>query len=313
MTQLQFGPRPRHRPFIVIGAGYLGQHIALQATRSGFDPVIAIKRQPIDLAGVKVHGFDISAPGGQKALTALVQGVSENKADASPLAIVYALSPDQRTPAAYQKAYHHGLQIVFNSLLDTAQKPNNFHIILTSSTSVYQEEGGGWVDESAKTWADQSDQNTAENQSQSRAVAQGEKLLQDSGHIWTVLRYGGIYGPARRSFVQRVINNTEFLALGEPIFTNRIHVVDGARIAVHVAINPACQNQSFNAVDTDPADRNEVVTFLWQKFGDPSRPLNTTDNRQLITHSSHKRVMSGKIQATGFTFKYPSYKEGYET
>lgn len=271
---------------LVIGAGYLGAETARQALTSGFAPVIITRRNPEVLPGAQSLRLDVHDP-------ATLESLPHTDV------LVYAISAQGSSPEAYKKAYHDGL---LNVLKSTSRWPKKPHILYVSSTSVYREETGAWITEETHDLA---------SAGPSTAMVLGEKCLRESGFPYTILRFGGIYGPGRLSIVNRVKSGVEMLYSGDPLYSNRIHVSDGARIILHAAKTKACENRVFNVVDEAPANRNDVVRWLHQRLG-LSSPLSSTADRSLLSVRGNKRCSSRALKETGYTFAFPTYREGYD-
>src|SRR6185369_11478108 len=114
-------------------------------------------------------------------------------------------APEQRDEAAYRGLYLDGLR----RLLDRVQTPR---IIFVSSTAVFAQDAGEWVDEDSPATAD------AFNGRVLRA-AEGELSAHHQG---IVLRLSGIYGPGREAMLRRA----RTADAGRRHWTNRIHVDD---------------------------------------------------------------------------------------
>jgi nucleoside-diphosphate-sugar epimerase len=108
--------------------------------------------------------------------------------------VVYAASPGGRDDAFYRTAYVEGLRNLIAALSAQGQEPRR--TIFVSSTAVYGQTRGEWVDEDVGDEA--------------RALlgppaARGRsRLLRESGLPGVVLRLGGIYGPRRARLVDEV-------------------------------------------------------------------------------------------------------------
>ena len=301
------GPTSLVNQLIVLGAGYLGQKVALQAVERGFQRVVGIRRQQLSLAHVDTLALDLLESEGQSSLKALCKSlVTSRSSDSGKLqrvGIFYCLSPDSGDEDAYRSVYQKGLSTLLR-ILDESGAPEEFHVVLASSTSVYQDHDGSWVDESTTD-------ERPPTHGTGRMIYEGERLLRHSTVQSTILRFGGIYGPERRYFVERVRHRQEPLFDGQPLFSNRIHVHDAATMVHFCLQNRSCHGQTFNGVDCDPAARNDVIQYLWSQFGDSRITLEHTSNLSAIRHRGNKRVKSEKIRSLGFSFKFPSYKEGY--
>jgi uncharacterized protein YbjT (DUF2867 family) len=69
-----------------------------------------------------------------------------------------------------------------------------------------------------------------------RCIRAGEQLLWDSGWPAVVVRFGGIYGPGRTRLIDSVRDGSATRPAGPPIFTNRIHRDDCARVLEHLLV-----------------------------------------------------------------------------
>ena len=97
---------------------------------------------------------------------------------------------DARDPAAYRRAYVEGLV----NLLARLPTPGP-RVIFTSSTSVYGQDDGSWVDEASPTLPPRET---------GRILLEAEAALSGSGRDFSILRLGGIYGPGRTRLLETV-------------------------------------------------------------------------------------------------------------
>ena len=98
-----------------------------------------------------------------------------------------------------------------------------------------------------------------------RRLLEGEALVAAAPFPGTVLRLGGIYGPGRRSLIERARSG----AAGGPAFTNRIHRDDAAGALAHLARLPAAA-PCYVGVDSEPATEAEVLAWLARRLGAPA-------------------------------------------
>src|SRR5262249_35295810 len=129
--------------------------------------------------------------------------------------VVYAASPAGRDDAFYRTAYVEGLRNLLAALTARGQKPRR--TIFVSSTAVYGQTRGEWVDETSPTQP---------THSWGKRLLEAEALLRESGLSGVVLRLGGIYGPRRTRLVDEVRQGRAAVARGGPRYTNRIHRED---------------------------------------------------------------------------------------
>jgi nucleoside-diphosphate-sugar epimerase len=257
---------------LICGAGYVGVELARQLAARGHHP-IALRRRPEPIEGIETVSADLSAP-----LT-LPPNLD---------AIVYCAAADERSDAAYQRAYVDGVRNVIAAMKGTER------LLFTSSTAVYAQDDGSIVDESSPAMA----MGTA------RLLREGEALVHAAGG--TVLRLAGIYGPGRDRIVRMVKEGTA--RLGSDAFGNRIHLRDCAGALAHLLEleRPA---PTYVGVDLAQDTLDDVYTFVARELGVPVPEVGDGDARSRGT--GRKRCSSALLRASGYTFQVPSYREGY--
>lgn len=268
---------------LVAGCGYVGGRLAEMLVRDGHD-VWGLKRDPSSLpTGVKAVGADVTEPATLTDLPPDLHGV------------VYAVSPGHRREDAYRRAYVLGLRNVLDAVGST-------RMILVSSTGVYGDKGGAWVDEETPP-----EPETATGQ----VIAEGESLVRERGQPGVVLRLGGIYGPGRTWGIRRVLSG-EAPCLGPDVYGNRIHRDDAAGAARHL-LTLADPDPVYLGVDRDPAPLREVNAWVAERAGvaDPCQGVDPDDVRTGGRRGSNKRCSSQRLVDAGYTFAYPSYRDGY--
>ena len=266
---------------LIAGCGYVGSALARQLVQDGHE-VFGLRREPRDLPdGVVPVAADL-AEGHD--LEAIPDGLD---------ACVMAISADGRSESAYEAAYVRAVRNL-RSLLE-GESPDCQRWVFTSSTAVYGDESGDWVDEETST---------SPSSFTGRTVLEGERLVLDSAIPGrTILRLGGIYGPGRTRLIDSV-RAGEATCPPEPTYTNRIHRDDAAGAIRHLlALDDP--DEVYVGVDTDPAERCEVLTWMAEQLGVPAPGSGPGSNR------GNKRASSARLQATGYTFRYPTFREGY--
>ncbi|MBQ0719801.1 MAG: NAD(P)H-binding protein [Gammaproteobacteria bacterium] len=271
---------------MLLGCGGLGRKLAQQLLTAGHR-VVAIKRSapPALVPGLDVIVADITL---QSAMDKLPVDVDQ---------VVVLLAPAQRNENAYRQLYHRGLQNVLGHFASAGVEP---HWLLVSSTSVYAQCSGEWVDEDSPAQA---------------SCFNGRALLEAEQDLWahsdksTVLRFSGIYGPGRESLLRRVRDGVP-VQDDPPYYTNRIHEADCVGIlcfliARRVAAKPL--EKLYLASDSAPAPLAEVALWLSQTM-DCRPPAKLGDS----THkNSNKRCSNRKLLALGYALRYPTYRQGY--
>lgn len=164
-----------------------------------------------------------------------------------------------------------------------------------SSTGVYGDTRGAWVDESAPL----SGRRPARNAADRAWLALGAR----------VFRLPGIYGP-RRSALDRVAVGQAHRVGGSGVFS-RVHVDD---LAAGVLAGFDAAPGAYNLADGRPCHQDEVVTFAAALLGLPQPPLVSLDSLSPAArafHAEDRRVATGKARRLlGWTPRYPDYRAG---
>jgi nucleoside-diphosphate-sugar epimerase len=168
-----------------------------------------------------------------------------------------------------------------------------------SSTGVYGDTGGAWVDESAPTGTGR---RTARSDADARWLALGAR----------VFRLPGIYGPGRSPFDRIREGKVHRIELPGQVFS-RVHVED---IAAGVAAALDAPTGAYNLADDLPASANAVTEEACRLLGVAPPPLQSIDEAGLSPmargfYAENRRVANGKAKRVlGWTPRYPSYREG---
>ncbi len=202
-------------------------------------------------------------------------------------AVIYQATPSARTEGAYRQAYVAGL-VNLLSRIDCRR------LIFVSSTAVFGQQSGEWVDEQSTT------EPALFN---GRILLEAEKLALDRGGV--VVRFSGIYGPGREHLLRQVRTGQATCRPDPPQWTNRIHADDCAGVLEHLLEigNPA---PLYCASDSSPAERCEVLTWLAGQLDVPLPVLVNDEGADC-----GKRVSNRRLLASGYEFQYPDYRTGY--
>lgn len=239
-------------------------------------------------------------------LPAEIEGVAADltAADLPPIpadttAVVVAIAADSSTEAAYRTAYVDGLSHVLDALERDGVTPRR--VLFVSSTAVYGDAGGGWVDESTTT---------APGSFSGRLIREAEDLLfKRLGGTATspvVLRLGGIYGPGRTRLIDQVRSGAAVIPEA-PRYTNRIHRDDAAGAIVHLCTMAEDPEPVYVGVDDDPAELGDVLRFLAAQLGLDVPPSGDVGEAR----GGNKRCSNALLRKSGYSFTYPTFREGY--
>lgn len=178
-----------------------------------------------------------------------------------------------------------------------------------SSTGVYGDHGGGWVDETTPP-------NNPEGHRDRRLMAEEawQQLARDSGLPLHIFRLAGIYGPGRGPF-QKVRDGSARRIIKPGQVFSRIHVEDIAQV---LAASIAWPNPGaiYNVCDNEPAPPQDVIEEAARLLGLPPPPAVPIEDANLppmalAFYRDNRRVRNDRIRRElGVTLKYPTYREG---
>ena len=273
---------------LVAGCGYVGSRLASSLVEDG-DRVWGLRRGPTDLpVGVTAVRADVT--------DASTLGVLPKNLDA----LVFAVSPDSRDPAAYRAAFETGLQTLVRAVREGS--PDLRRVVLVSSTGVFGQRDGRWVDEG--TPPEPCDETGS-------ILLEGERGLRALEPEAVVLRLGGIYGPGRTRTARRVVGG-EVGCPPPDRYTNRIHRDDAAGAVRHL-LRLASPEALYLGVDREPAPLRDVYAWIAERAGvpGPCAGSGTEVGAGESRRASNKRCRSDRLEASGYRFAYPTYREGY--
>ncbi|MEZ5582295.1 MAG: SDR family oxidoreductase [Candidatus Competibacteraceae bacterium] len=272
---------------LIAGCGDVGMSLGVALVKAGHR-VWGLRRCSAALpAGIHPLVADLAIPASLQALPPALDYV------------YYTAAPDGFSEASYQAVYVDGIRNLLTALENANQ--NLRRIFLTSSTSVYAQHQGEWVDEDSPAEA---------THFSACLIRTGEDWLWQGDYPATVVRFGGIYGPGRTRLLDSVRQGTATCV--ESLFTNRIHRDDAAAVLLHLmtVAEPAAL---YVGVDDEPARQCQVMRWLAQQLDvtEPTVTASAEENEKRLR--ANKRCRNARLRASGFQFRYPSYREGYQT
>ncbi|MCU1128263.1 epimerase [Stenotrophomonas maltophilia] len=178
-----------------------------------------------------------------------------------------------------------------------------------SSTSVYADRAGGWIDERSEA-----DATEAAGVQRRRAETQWRALAEERGIASAVFRLPGLYGPGRNALLQLSQGRARHVVRPGLVF-NRLHVDDLATVVIASMQRP-CVDGLYLPTDDEPAPSQEVLAFAAQLGGFAMPPAVAWDDPALSPtlrrfYESNKRIDStGTREALGWEPRFPTYREG---
>ena len=211
--------------------------------------------------------------------------------------LVYCAAATDHDEAGYRAAYVQGLEHVLEWLGDYGQVPNR--LLFVSSSSVYGQQEGEWVDESSPA--------VAAGYS-GRVMLEAEQLALKSGIPASVVRLTGIYGPGREWLLTQVRRG--YRVVDEPpLYANRIHADDAAGLMaclLEADRRGVALDDVYIGVDDEPAALADVVGWLREYLG-----VTEWADNDSVRRTGSKRCSNARARALGWTPMYPSFREGY--
>ena len=214
--------------------------------------------------------------------------------------------------SGYEKSYFDGMQ----SLLRWAQKGTVRTLIYTSSTSVYPDSDGSWIDEATPL---------APSTPMNEVLIRTEGLLREaveSGQIpsGVVLRLAGIYGPGRHYLLDTLWEGADKLPGVGDYYLNLIHRDDAAKALLRALDQPVAGYRCWNLADGAPSTKEAIVAWSANRLGlktpsfDPEL-VTARMQRRLFADGRppNRRISSQRIRdELGWEPDYPTFAEGYE-
>jgi nucleoside-diphosphate-sugar epimerase len=265
-------------PFLIIGCGYLGQRVA---TAWPGGPVAALTRG---------RAAELTSLGIQPHIGDVLDSVSLQSLPAVSM-LLYAVGLDRSAGRSMREVYVDGLANVLKNVHCAGP------FVYISSTGVYGQTNGEWVDENSLT---------EPIEESGRVVLAAEQTLRQLRPDAIILRFAGIYGPNRVLRRQALLN-------GEPLtndadkWLNLIHVADGVQ-AVLAAFRQGKPGETYLIADDEPVTRRDFYTRSAELLDAPPAQFATTgatgrEPNRSIRNSHAKKLL-------GWQPEYRSYREG---
>ncbi|WP_444985417.1 NAD-dependent epimerase/dehydratase family protein [Halomonas mongoliensis] len=271
---------------LILGCGDIGIGLG-QRLKSVGQRVVGVRRNVQALAdsGLEAAAADLTDPA---TLTALP--------DADVL--IYVASADRFEEEAYRAAYAEGLRAVLAEF--GARKKAPRRVFFVSSTSVYPQQAGEEVDEASPA---------EPTGFAGMLIREAEQALFDHVLPGTAVRFSGIYGPGRDRLIRQVSEGR--IAPESPaMYSNRIHRDDCVGVLAHLVERELGGEEVealYLASDCEPAPLHEVMSWLARQLKVEATEIIQSPLRRRAS----KRCSNARLLASGYAFRYPSYREGY--
>lgn len=254
------------------------------------------------------QGWDVAATARSNTARHAADGVTAIPVD-DRSALVEALKTTQAIlvtapPQAYGCP---GLNSLVPALAEAGAFPD--WIGYLSTTGVYGDRRGGWVNEQSKLAAQ-----SVEGARRVGAERDWLEVGQGMGLTVTVFRLPGIYGPGRSALDRLRAGEARRIVAPGQVFS-RIHVDDLAA-GLHASIQRPRAGGVYNLCDDEPAPNSEVIAYAAGLLGQapPSEiPLAEANlsAAAMRFYAESKRVSNARAKGElGWLPAYPTYREG---
>ena len=271
---------------LIAGCGDIGAAAGRLLAADGHD-VTGLKRHPgSDDGGLSYIKADLTKAGDLKGV------------DTGFDLVIYILSPDDRSELSYRSVFEAG---VSNLIAAFSHSGAGTRFIFVSSTSVYGQTHGEWVDETSAT-----EPQTVTGQ----IILRAEQSFRSHSRGNCIIRFSGIYGSDRRRLLDLVARGGK-VQFEPPYYTNRIHRDDCVGVLRFIAgkmISGAELAPVYLASDDDPATKWDVYSYLAQRLGvgGPEKAMLPPASDQ------NKRCDNRALKQLGYSFIYKSFRDGYD-
>jgi nucleoside-diphosphate-sugar epimerase len=178
-----------------------------------------------------------------------------------------------------------------------------------STTAVYGDRGGAWVDENAVLTP-----STARGHARVAAETAWRDLMAVGGLPVHIFRLAGIYGPGRGPFQKVRTGKARRIIKPGQVF-GRIHVEDIATVLAASIAHPR-PGAAYNVCDDLPAPPQDVIAEAAHLLGLPTPPAMAFEDADLTPmarsfYAECKRTSNRLLHdELGVTLAYPTYREG---
>ena len=197
---------------------------------------------------------------------------------------------------------------VLNAVEDavTRAAPDLRWVGYLSTTGVYGDHGGDWVDEDTPLTP-----STKRGRARVTAEARWQAIPDLPLHIF---RLAGIYGPGRGPFAKVRAGTARRIIKQGQVFS-RIHAEDIAQ-ALELSLQRPDPGAVYNLCDDDPAPPQDVIAHAAELLGLPVPPAIPFDQADMTPmarsfYAESKKVRNDRIkQALGWAPQFPTYRAG---
>lgn len=283
---------------LIVGCGYVGLELGRQLREAGHE-VTGVRRSSM--------GLDAVADAGLEPVRADVTDPESLTVVPDADAVVFAASSGGRGATAAREVYVDGLRNVVDEYAGRGDTPDR--LVYTSSSGVYGDHDGDWVDES--TPLDPTTEKTT-------VLVEAERIALTeataAGIDGTVARFAGLYGPSRYR-LDRYLEGP--VTAG---FLNMVHRTDAAGAIRFLLETGQARGEPVLVVDDEPVHKHEFADWLADACN-VERPEKQSKVERLaaagLSEPAKRRIRTSKrcsndyLRSLGYEFRYPTFRAGY--
>ena len=277
---------------LIVGCGYLGERVGQVLVRRGESVLGTVRSESRAAAlarlGIKPVVAEVLRPESLRSLPAAGR-------------VLYCVGFDRSSHASKRVVYVEGLRNLLHALSASATR-----LVYASSTSVYGQSSGEWVDEASPAQP---------IQESGRICLEAEQAAsqwpQRAGGSLVILRFSGLYGPGR--VIRRALLERGEVIPADPVnYLNLVHIDDAAQAAV-AALDAARPDPLYLVSDARPVQRHEYYALAAHLLGAPPPRYEPGAEGQggARLETANRRIDSGRMR-TGLGVKliYPDIWAG---
>lgn len=273
------------RSVLIAGCGFVGLPLARNFVSSGWE-TYALTATESSAANLRAEQF------GAFAVDITEKASFRRLAVRTVDVVIHCASSGRGAAGNYAAVFFAGTQNLVSNL-------EYGHFIFCSSTSVYAQVDGSWVDELSMA---------APERETGQILRKTEDLVLNSSG--TVARLAGLYGPGRCAPLQKLLDGRATIEGDGTRVMNMLHQVDASGALRFLAETES--NGLFNVVDNEPVAEIEWHRYVCRRLNKPLPPVGLRDLNRKRGWTS-KRVSNQKLRSLGWNPIYPTFKEGLAT
>lgn len=273
---------------LVVGGGYTGSRFAAALIRRGIAATVTHRRPPRSAVILPWLGFDPGAgllPDAER-----LEGVTH---------VLITTPPDED-----------GMDPALGHLLPMLRRLSLRWVGYLSTTGVYGDRGGAWVDEGTPE---------APSLPRSRSRLENERAWRSTGLPVQVYRLPAIYGPGRVPFGQLRNGTARMIHKPGQVFC-RVHVDDIVGAVLHsLARSAGFRPETVILADDYPCPSTETLGYAAHLIGcklpevQPYERMAPSMSPMARSFWSENRRVSNRLLRVGlgYELRYPTFREGY--